>query len=214
MGELAEDLENGGFSWMEEVAGEGKIRAEGDQAAGDLDGAVERVEEEGGWRRSCGEGVEKCVPCLEAVDGEWALGFAGEAELCDEYGELDGERGGGNPLVQAALAEGGVRVFFQEFGKAVKPSIGDRVCVPRMDAEGGKHEIRMGEGERFDRGPIRLAGGVGDATGDSGRAHGGDDWRWISEARVLEVVVGVGPAGHGSAISAGRAGRLFSGYQT
>ena len=43
MRELAEDFENGGFSWMEEVAGEGKIRAEGDQAAGDLDGTVERV---------------------------------------------------------------------------------------------------------------------------------------------------------------------------
>ena len=148
------------------------------------------------------------------MDGEWALGFAGEAELRDEDRELDGERRGGNPLVQPAFAEGGMRVFFQDSGKAVQPSVGDGVCLPRMDAVGGKHEIRMGEGERFDGGPIRFAGGIGDAAGDTGRAHGGDDGRWISEARVLEVIVGVGPAGHGGAISAGRAGRLFSGCQT
>lgn len=117
-------------------------------------------------------------------------------------------------MVQAALADGGKRVFFQEFGEAFQPSIGDGVCLPGMDAEGWNYEIRMGEGERFDGGPICFASGIGDAAGHPGRAHGGDDWRGISEARVLKVIVGVGPAGHGDAISAGRAGRLFSGYQT
>lgn len=85
------------------------------------------------------------------------------------------------------------------------------MCLPWVDAEGWKNEIRIGLGEGFDGGPIRLAGGVRDAVLDSGGAHGGDDRGGISEARVLEVIVGVGPAGHGDAISAGRAGLLFSG---
>lgn len=119
MGELAEDLKNGGFSRVKEVAGEGKIGTERDQATGDFEGAVERVEEEGGWRRGSGEGVEKCAPCLEAMDGERALDFAGEAELRDEYGDLDGERRRGNPVVEAALAESGLWMISQQFSETV-----------------------------------------------------------------------------------------------
>ena len=125
------------------------------------------------------------------MDGDGAPEFAGDAELAEKYRILDGDGGCCDPFVEAALADGGGRVFFQQFAKPVLPAGGGGVCFPRVDAEGGGDEARVPFGEGFDDRPVGLAGGVDDAAGDSGGAHGGDDGFGISESRVVEVVVGV-----------------------
>ena len=65
--------------------------------------------------------------------------------------------------------------------------------VPWVDAEGGDNEIRVGDGEGFDLGPIVFAGGIYDALLDARLAHATDDRIVIAEARVLQVVVCVDP---------------------
>lgn len=110
--ELAEDFDQGGFARMEEVAGEGKIRSEWDQAAGGFDGTTEGVHEKSRGRGSLGEDIEQRAPSLEAVDGNWAAELVGEAELIEENGALDVQGWFGNPSVQPALADGGLWVVF------------------------------------------------------------------------------------------------------
>ena len=65
--------------------------------------------------------------------------------------------------------------------------------VPWVDAEGGDNEIRVGDGEGFDLGPIVFAGGIDDAFLDARFAHAADDRIVIVEARVLQVVVRIDP---------------------
>jgi hypothetical protein len=129
------------------------------------------------------------------MDGEWAAELAGEPQLSEEDGSLGIDRGMGNPLIQPALADGGARVLFQQAAEIFLPSASGGVGVPRVDAEGGKHEIRLAGSEFFDVRPIVLAGGVDDAPTDAGGAHGGDERRRIAQARVVQVVVRIDPHG-------------------
>jgi hypothetical protein len=62
-----------------------------------------------------------------------------------------------------------------------------------VDAEGGDDEIRVGDGEGFDLGPMVFAGGIDDAFLDARITHGADDRIVIAKARILQVVVRVDP---------------------
>ena len=66
-----------------------------------------------------------------------SIHLAGEAELLDEDRALDLHWRIGNPLVEPALADGGLRVFFQQRLEPILPTTCRGVRLPGMDAERG-----------------------------------------------------------------------------
>ena len=76
--------------------------------------------------------------------------------------------------------------------------------MPRMNAEGGKHKFGLGVCQIFHHRPIGLAGGIDNAAGDAGGFHRSNERPGVSEARVQEMVVGIGPVAHEPGISNAR----------
>ena len=139
------------------------------------------------------ENLQHGLPGVATVDTGGEGQFTGELELGAEDGFAVGLEMVTHAPVEADLADAGGAGSedFTEVGQPAGAAIFDE---PGVKAERAKNPAGMSLGQGPDLRPIGLGGGIDVDPFDPGRAGAGQNLRQMRcQARVLQVVVGVGP---------------------
>lgn len=177
-----------------ERAAEGNVNIPISQAGQGVGGAGVGVDEQSGRMRGQGEqDFQHARPGVAAVKAGREGEFTGKLELRAEDGFAVGVKVVAHAPVEADFADAG-GPGGEEFAQVLQPVRAAVADEPGVEADGTDHAAGVLIGQGADGGPIGRGGGVDVEEGNTGGAGAGKDLRQKrSEARVLQVVVGVGP---------------------